>query len=154
MSEIAHWEREWVEKVIEKTKQYPQHIFQFLTKFPEVYEEWVFPKNCWLGVTITNERDYCHTGDGWYYFCKKNNITYLSLEPLLENFDTMYLDYTNINWVIIGAETGNRIGKIIPKKEWVLDIVKYCDLNKIPIYIKDNLTKYFPEFNNKKEFPK
>ncbi len=46
MSEIYYWEPEWMEMVIEKTKQYPQHVFQFLTKFPEVYADWVFPKNC------------------------------------------------------------------------------------------------------------
>ncbi|GAI73724.1 unnamed protein product, partial [marine sediment metagenome] len=35
MSEIKYWKKEWVEKVIEKTKQYPQHIFQFLTRYPD-----------------------------------------------------------------------------------------------------------------------
>lgn len=58
MSEIYYWEDEWVEKVLEKVKQYPQHIFQFLTKYPEIYKDWVWPKNCWLGVTITkNPKD-------------------------------------------------------------------------------------------------
>jgi len=58
ISEIAHWKDEWIEKVLEKIKQYPQHIFQFLTRYPEIYDRYIFPRNCWLGVTITKEKDF------------------------------------------------------------------------------------------------
>ena len=58
MSEIYHWDEEWIERVIEKVKQYPQHTFIFLTKHMEVYASWVWPKNCILGVTITKGEDF------------------------------------------------------------------------------------------------
>ncbi|WP_434510132.1 DUF5131 family protein [Desulfitobacterium sp. AusDCA] len=46
----------------------------------------------------------------------------------------------NIDWVIIGAETGRRKGKISPKKEWVHDIVRQCrDDAGIPVFMKDSL---------------
>ena len=82
MSEIYYWDKVWIQKVIEKIKQYPQHIFQFLTKFPEVYKGWVFPGNCWLGVTVTKKDDI--TRESLYYlndsYLLKN--TFISFEPL------------------------------------------------------------------------
>ncbi|GAH27769.1 unnamed protein product, partial [marine sediment metagenome] len=50
------------------------------------------------------------------------------------------------------AETGNRKNKIIPKKEWIENIIDYCKRDKIPIYLKDSLKDIYPE--EIKEFPK
>jgi len=155
MSEIAYWKKEWVGMVIEKVKQYPQHTFIFLTKHQETYSNYYgWPKNCILGVTITKADDYWKGKHNWYFFSSKNIRTVFSFEPLLSSIPTMeLLEHSNVNWVIIGAETGNRKGKIIPKLDWVLDIVRYCEHNKIPVYIKDNLTKYYAECRGYKEFP-
>lgn len=152
MSEIYYWEEEWIERVIEKVKEYPQHIFQFLTKHPEVYIDWTWPKNCILGVTITREEDFNNHDDAWYYFFNENNKTFFSFEPLLGLVEKEYLEYSNIDWVIVGAETGNRKGKIIPKREWIDKIVHYCRDRDIPVYLKDNLKNIHPV--EIKEFPK
>jgi len=156
MSEIAHWEDEWLEKVLEKVKLYPQHIFQFLTKYPQIYGEWVWPKNCWLGVTITENPKDGESGRWGYYEYKQNNkgnLKFVCYEPLLMQMLLIYyLNLEDIDWVIIGAETGNRKGKIIPKKEWIEDIVNYCRDNNIPLYLKDSLKDVYPE--EIKEFPK
>ena len=155
MSEIYYWKDSWIEDVIYKINEYPQHTFQFLTKHMEVYAKWVWPKNCILGVTITKQKDF-DKQRGSYYFFDGNNKTFFSFEPLLEqinieNFDTRYLKNHNVDWVIIGAETGNRKDKIIPKKEWIEDIVNYCKKENIPIYIKDSLKEIYPV--EIKEFP-
>jgi len=150
MSEIAHWREEWVEKVLEKVKLYPQHIFQFLTRYPEVYDRHIFPKNCWLGVTITREKDF-ERGIP-YLFITSCNITFVSIEPILEYINPGPFSNANIDWVILGAETGNRKGKIIPKKEWIENMVNYCKWNNIPVYLKDSLKDIYPE--EIKEFPK
>jgi len=152
MSEIYYWDEEWIEMVIEKIKQYPQHTFIFLTKHMEVYADWIWPKNCVLGVTITKKEDF-DKQRGDYYFYNDNNRTLFCFEPLLGDIPAERLEYSNIDWVILGAETGNRKGKVIPKKEWVLDIVKYCVFNKIPYYIKDNLSKYYGGYRGYKQFP-
>ncbi len=149
MSEIAHWREEWIEKVIEKIKLYPQHIFQFLTRYPEIYNEWIWPKNCWLGVTITREKDF-ERGIP-YLFITSCNVTFVSVEPILEYINPGPFLNANINWVILGAETGNRKGKVIPKKEWIENIVSYCRKDKIPIYLKDSLKNIYPV--EIKEFP-
>lgn len=150
MSEIAHWERSWVEKVIDKIKEYPQHTFQFLTRHPEVYSYYIFPKNCWLGATITDNESLRSI----YFISHLKNIKFISIEPILEYIEIKNLSHLdNISWVILGAETGNRKDKIIPDKRWLLYIIKYCDLYKIPIFIKDNLLKYYSKFDYMKEFP-
>ena len=157
MSDIAFWEKEWMEKVIEKIKKYPQHTFQFLTKFPAVYGNYKFPKNCWLGITLISEmtKENCWS-IAEFESHNKDNLKFISFEPLMEKIDLRNCVYSikNIRWAILGAETGNRIEKIIPKKEWVLNIMESCNSNKIPVYIKDNLSKYYPDLKDKKEFPK
>lgn len=157
MSEIYYWEDEWIEKVIEKIEQFPQHIFIFLSKYMEVYAKWMWPENCILGVTITKQKDFDKQRGGYYFFNKRNKIL-LCLEPLLgqiniENFNTKYLRNYKIDWVIIGAETGNRKGKVIPKIEWIEDIIRYCVVKDIPIYLKDSLKELYPGIKHLKEFP-
>jgi len=150
MSEIAHWKDEWLEKVLEKVKQYPQHIFQFLTRYPEVYDRYIFPRNCWLGVTITREKDF-ERGIP-YLFITSCNITFVSIEPILEYINPGPFLNANIDWVILGAETGKRKGKVIPKRDWVENIVNYCKWNNISVYLKDSLKEIYPE--KIKMFPK
>jgi protein gp37 len=154
MSEIEFWRKDWMKMVIKKTKEYPQHIFQFLTKHPEVYNRYVFPANCWLGVTVTNERDlYCMRRK--VLLMNPHNIYYLSIEPLIDDVFPEFKKFEGwFDWVIIGAETGNRRDKVIPDLDWVLEIVRYCEHHKIPVYIKDNLTKYYAECRGYKQFPK
>ena len=152
MSEIAHWEKRWMEVILGRILCYPQHTFQFLAKHPEVYSKYDFPKNCWLGVTITKNDDF---DNGTYDFLRsdfnRDNIKYISLEPLLGRI-LSYKLLKYFDWVIIGAETGNRRGKIVPKKEWIEDFVNCCRDNYIPIYLKDSLKNIYPV--EIKEFPK
>jgi len=155
MSEIFYWNEEWIEMVIEKVKQYPQHTFQFLTKFSEVYSRYEFPRNCWLGLTIIKTPEYPEP-DRWNFLEFKrnnfNNLKFVCFEPLLEDIGlSYYLDLTAINWVIIGAETGNRKGKIIPREEWIENIIYNCKVYHIPIYLKDSLKEIYPV--ERKEFP-
>lgn len=48
-------------------------------------------------------------------------------------------------WVILGAETGNRADKVIPCREWVDNIVAFCEENEIPVFFKDNLRVHFQD---------
>ena len=154
MSEIYYWNEEWVKKVLEKVKQYPQHTFQFLTKFPEVYFRYDFPKNCWLGMTIADSKYFNFNDYQKFKISNPNNLKFVSYEPLL---DEIFVNLQGINWVSLGTETGNRKGKVIPKLEWITDIVEYCRNNKIPVYLKDSIIKLYPdlafEYPNYHKFP-
>jgi len=151
MSDIGYWEEEWMERVLNKIRQYPQHIFQFLAKYPKVYRGYKFSKNCWLGVTITKEKDfYNDIIDFLRLDFDYKNIKYVSFEPLLSKI-LSYKLLKYFDWVIIGAETGNRKGKVIPKREWIENIVSYCREQNIPVYLKDSLKGIYPV--EIKEFP-
>jgi hypothetical protein len=38
------------------------------------------------------------------------------------------------------SRSGNRKGKIIPKKEWIENIARECEYNDIPVFMKNSLS--------------
>jgi protein gp37 len=60
----------------------------------------------------------------------------------------------SIDWIIIGAETGNRKNKVELKKEWIDRFVIQCQKYKIPIFMKNSLIPIVGEENMLREFPK
>lgn len=150
MSEIAHWKRKWIVDVIHKIEQYPQHTFQFLTRYPEIYLKYAFPQNCWLGMTVADTETYNYLEYQKFKISNPDNLKFISFEPLLYKVS---INLEDIDWVIIGAETGNRKGKIVPKREWIEYIIGCCRYDRnIPVYLKDSLKEIYPE--GIKEFPK
>ena len=150
MSEIYYWEKEWVEKILEKVKQYPQHTFIFLTKFPVVYCKYIFPENCWLGVTITDNNE-AYFLDNIYMNENDNRIKFICIEPILSDINP-YFFKKGFDWVIAGAETGSKKGKMIIKERWIKNIISGCIKFNIPVYLKDSLKGIYPV--EIKEFPK
>ena len=153
MSEIRFWKRDWLLQLFGKIKGYPQHIFQFLTKYPYIYNRIEFPAKSWLGFTVTINKD---LAEGILHIKKLRDFSltgkylyFVSIEPILEKINP--LDLIFLDWVILGAETGNRKGKIIPKKEWIKSLVDYCRDNDIPVYLKNSLKNIYPV--EIKEFP-
>ncbi len=51
-----------------------------------------------------------------------------------------YIDKA-LKLVIVGAETGNRKGKVIPQKKWIDTIVETADLHGINVFMKESLRK-------------
>jgi protein gp37 len=51
----------------------------------------------------------------------------------------MTFNIKGIDWAIIGAETGNRKEKVIPKREWIESIVVECRKANVPVFMKSNL---------------
>ena len=47
--------------------------------------------------------------------------------------------FGNSKWTIIGAETGNRKGKIAPKREWVENIVEAAQVTGMKVFMKESL---------------
>jgi len=154
MSEIRFWKMDWILKTFKRIKSYPYHIFQFLTKYPYIFNRLEFPAKSWLGFTVTINKDLAN-GILHIKKLKDFNLTgkylyFTSIEPILEEINPLDLIY--LDWVILGAETGKRKGRVIPKKEWIESIIDYCRDNDIPIYLKDSLKNIYPI--EIKEFPK
>jgi len=153
MSEIRFWREEWLLKIFKKIEKYLQHNFQFLTKYPYIYHQYKFPSGSWLGFTANNMKD---LANGILHIEKvrttnlsRKYLYYICIEPILEEINP--LGILLVDWIILGAETGKRKGKIIPKKEWIENIVDYCRRDKISVYLKDSLKNIYPE--KIREFP-
>ena len=165
MSEIAYWEPMWIQDIINfilinndyrQLQRMKMHTFQFLTKNPLIYDQFNFPENCWLGWTVTKQADflrYCEQCGPLFMQSFKNddNIFFASLEPLHGPINENIV--MSFDWVIVGAETGNRKGKKLPKLSWIDDIYQSCLGYKIPVFLKDDLAKAFPGLQLKQEFP-
>ena len=140
---------EWLRQIVKVIEDNPQHVFQFLYHFSP--HRGLFPENCWLGLTVTSYRD----GAKALKFSKTypNHIKFISFEPLLGDPVMSKEVFENINWIIIGAESGNRKGKIEPRKEWIQRLLSASVKHDLPVYMKDNLKPYWKNYCEK-EFPK
>ena len=57
-----------------------------------------------------------------------------------------------LDWIVIGAETGNRKGRIEPREWWIKAILAQADEHGIPVFMKDNLIPYW-RFELRRDFP-
>lgn len=144
---------EWIEEVFDACKKAYQHRYLFLTKNPRRYiklaeqGKLLQTSNVWYGSTTSSPDDPLFYSDGFQ--------TFASIEPILEDFTDSIQNQMSkyVDWVIIGAETGNRKEKVIPEISWIDYLVKYCEAEKIPIFMKDSLLPIIGEKNMRREFP-
>lgn len=151
---------QWIQEVFAICNMAKRNNYLFLTKNPERYLKVTqypmdFKENMWFGTTITNNADMDERGEQLYFFkMRTGGKIFLSLEPLHEEINLKRLDnLRHVDWVIIGAESGNRKGKVIPEKEWIMNIVEICNRYGIPVFMKDSLVKIVGEETMLREFP-
>lgn len=130
MSDLAYWKDEWVKEVMKAVEDNPQHIFIGLTKDFRLFSS--FPKNFRMGFTLDRNRE------NFNFDFNNTPFDFLNFEPLLGRI-TLPPSFGGIKAVIIGAETGNRKGKVIPEKEWVQEIVKVANDSKCKVFMKGSL---------------
>lgn len=128
----------WIVDVFKACLAAPQHRYLFLTKNPERYleldGEGLLPDqdNFWYGTTAA-------MGGSPIYWSDKRK-TFVSMEPILEPFiyppDPAAL---KVDWIILGAETGNRKDKVIPERSWIEPIVQFGKDTKTPVFMKNSL---------------
>ena len=146
----------WIHAVFDACEKAQQHKYLFLTKNPARYAELAYDgelpmsKNMYYGTTITSPTQ--------SFFVSRYHKVFLSIEPILEDFSIIrrllyWDDGEPVDWVIIGAETGNRKGKVIPEKSWIDPLVEYCDGHNVPVFMKDSLSPIVGEENMRREFP-
>ena len=136
MSGLPYWQEDWWKLTIRRIERYPDHRFFFLTKYPKIYDSISFPDNCWMGVTITNAKELAALQGSW--FLQRCGKKFLSIEPLLEYLD-LYSTSAFVDWIIVGAETGNRKDKIIPEAEWIGEITFNADNQDVELFMKPGL---------------
>jgi protein gp37 len=68
------------------------------------------------------------------------------MEPILEPFPyPSSPEALRDNWIIMGAETGNRANKVVPERGWVEPYVNFCKENNIPVFMKDSMRAVWGE---------
>jgi len=133
---------ELIKEVFAACAAAPQHRYLFLTKNPKRYDELaekeILPMkdNYWYGSTATAKNE-------TFWWSKRHNA-FVSIEPILS---VAHVDepVKKVDWVIIGAESGNRKGKVIPKREWLENIVENCRATGTPVFMKSSLAKIWGE---------
>lgn len=126
---------DYIDRVMQTITECHQHTFQILTKRPLRMYDYFFhrdnniPKNVWLGTSVENKE----TKGRINYLCEKYaTVRFLSCEPLLG--DLGKLDLRDIDWVIVGGESGPKARPM--KKEWVLNIQRQCKEQGVPFFFK------------------
>ena len=123
-------------KVIERIRMHPSIQFIFLTKGGyDAYAGYNFPDNVVCGITATKREDLPSKTAGRFSPAKHWLI---NLEPILGSFYGAFCEdiINEFNWIILGAETGNRREKIVPSIEWFEWMLNQTD---IPVFVKSSL---------------
>ena len=144
-----------VSRLLLIARMHPEHRFLFLTKDAGIYREpllqWNISSNIWTGYSDDGTKD----NRDWVCF-KRLNQAFISYEPLLGEIRT--LNHYLTKWIIIGALTDRR-GQPVPQEkggtrlEWVMPIIEVADKHNIPVFLKNNLLKLYPQLPKRQEFP-
>jgi protein gp37 len=135
MSDLFHKDVpiEFIRKVFAVMQSTPQHQFQILTKradrLVELDRELLWSDNVWMGVSVESE-DYVRRIE--HLKQTGARIKFLSLEPLLSPLP--HLDLKDIDWVIVGGESGPYARPMKP--QWVRQIRAQCISAKVPFFFK------------------
>lgn len=165
----------WIQAVFKACEAAPQHTYLFLTKNPKrlqdmynarLVREWnkehpdkphpqtadyekvtPLPKheNWWWGSTITSRKSMFFQGG------LSDNV-FLSIEPIQEHLDSGLGSFGDAKWIIVGAETGNRKGKIVPEKAWIDNITDTAGITQAAVFMKDSLKEIMGK-DFRQEFP-
>lgn len=123
----------FIDSVMNTIKQTPRHRYQILTKRAErMYEYFAqrdIPENVWLGVTVESPSTK-HRIDILRQL--HASVRFLSCEPLVE--DVGKLDLTDIDWVIVGGESGVQARPMNP--QWVRSILQQTEEQGAAFFFK------------------
>ncbi len=135
---------DYIDAVFDVMRRSERHTFQVLTKRPERMQqyavksyaesmlfaghEWPLP-NVWLGTSIENDR---WTDRADRLRGMPAAVRFLSCEPLLGPLPS--LDLTDLDWVIVGGESGHGHRPMDP--DWVRDIRDRCNAAGVAFFFK------------------
>lgn len=135
MSDLFHKDVSlaFLKQVFEVMNNTPQHTYQVLTKRAErlfeLHENFNWTPNIWMGVSVED-----HRVMGRIDYLRKTNakIKFLSCEPLIGPLPDM--DLTNINWAIVGGESGFKAR--LMDEDWIWDIKQQCEAAGVAFFFK------------------
>ena len=148
---------EWRADAWDIIRRCPQHIFQILTKRPERIIECLPPDwgegwdNVWIGTSAGSQKSANERIPHLLNVPAK--VLFLSIEPLHSsvNLDTIECSgiefnclaktpsHKQIDWVIVGGESGNEEGKSKYRPcelSWIEKVVSDCIENDVAVFVK------------------
>jgi protein gp37 len=140
MSDLFHEDVpvEYIAHVGRVMKQADWHVYQILTKRHVRMQRllsgslrWMSNlKQSWFGVSVEDRKYGLPRIDRLRE--TPAQVRFLSVEPLLENLGS--LDLRNIDWVIVGGESGPHSRPM--HQQWVLSILDQCREQNVPFFFK------------------
>jgi protein gp37 len=122
----------FIESVFQVMGAASWHTFQVLTKRPKravaLGDHLPWPPNVWLGVSVEDQPRAWRIDDLRQVPAA---IRFLSLEPLLGPLE---LDLSDIDWVIVGGESGPGARPVDPA--WVRQLRDACQDASVPFFFK------------------
>ena len=135
MSDLFHEDVpvDFIRRVFDVMQQASWHLFQVLTKRADrlrvLAPTLPWPENVWVGVTVENADHVTRIDD---LRAVPAAARFLSLEPLLGPLPD--LDLTDIDWVIVGGESGP--GARPMAEAWAIDLRDQCRFAGVPFFFK------------------
>jgi protein gp37 len=139
MSDLFHKEipKDFVERVFDTMEAASWHTFQVLTKRSSLMCNFLrkrylghrAPFHIWFGVSV---EDGTKTSRIRHLREAPASVRFLSVEPLIGPVGK--LDLTDIDWVIVGGESGP--GARPMKEEWAVHIRNLCIGARVPFFFK------------------
>ena len=167
---------DWIDLIFGIIEHCRQHTFIILTKRPENIKKKLaefyhnarrkffnnhMPDNVWIGVTVEHP-DYLWRIEELLPI--PATVRFVSVEPMLENVDMFKWLFTRLNtgdgrhdvkklnWVICGAETGQKARPI--NLDWARDLRNQCKVAGVPFFFKSAGGRDTPDDLEIREFPK
>ena len=150
MSDFSDWKPEWREEVFARIAQNPQHQYIFLTKRPEKIRFSTELDNVWFGVTVTSAKEKGRIQAMREHIRAKHYQ--VSFEPMFD--DIGEVNFTGIEWIVVGTETGRRKGKSVSKPEWVWNLTNQAHSCGMPVFMKEDLLPVMGEEQMVQELPR
>lgn len=135
MSDLFHEDvpMAYVREVFDVMNRAYWHRFQVLTKRAErllsLNAKLQWAPNIWMGVSVENDKYRSRIDE---LRSTEAHVKFLSLEPLLGPLRN--LDLSDIDWVIVGGESGPKARPIDPA--WVTDLRDQCQRATVPFFFK------------------
>jgi len=139
MSDVFHAKvpDDYIREVFAVMRNYPEHVFQILTKRPgrAAHMDIQWPPNIWMGTSVEDERVLDRLG--LLRECDAETL-FVSFEPLIgpvaDNADE--LDLSGYDWAIVGGESGPDYREMA--HEWVWPIRRACMAQSVAFFFKQS----------------
>lgn len=138
MSDLFHKDvpDSFVDRVFDTMARADWHTFQLLTKRSRRLADWAvaqgrWPRNVWAGVSVESQGYVSRVDD---LLRVPADIRFLSIEPLLGPVKLKKVALRQIQWVIVGGESGHHARPMRP--EWARDLRDQCLALNVPFFFK------------------